>query len=138
MRHSRAGDAGFSVRLRRPHGSANRRVRLRVLAAATRRRARQDMCVPEARHAWTIWSAAGYLIERGAKSYARRHGTRCPAIPIGHMIALAIRRPECMMRTSGQLFARTGVSHLMSISGLHVTMVASLLAALVYWLCGAP
>ena len=29
---------------------------------------------------------------------------------------------------------RTGVSHLMSISGLHVTMVASLFAALVHWL----
>jgi competence protein ComEC len=33
-----------------------------------------------------------------------------------------------------QLFARTGVSHLMSISGLHVTMVASLFAALIHWL----
>src|SRR6267143_1253526 len=32
-----------------------------------------------------------------------------------------------------QLFARTGVSHLMSISGLHVTMVAGLFAMFVSW-----
>jgi competence protein ComEC len=33
-----------------------------------------------------------------------------------------------------QVFTRTGVNHLMSISGLHVTMISGLAFALVYWL----
>src|SRR5439155_1295436 len=51
----------------------------------------------------------------------------------GILIALAIGDQNAIDPGQWQLFARTGVSHLMSISGLHVTMVAGLLAMLVSW-----
>jgi competence protein ComEC len=47
------------------------------------------------------------------------------------LIALAIGDQQAIDPDQWRLFARTGVSHLMSISGLHVTMVAGLFAALV-------
>ena len=49
----------------------------------------------------------------------------------GVLLALAIGEQRAIGADDWALFARTGVSHLMSISGLHVTMVASLAA----WLC---
>ena len=39
--------------------------------------------------------------------------------------ALVIGDQRAIDNTQWQLFARTGVSHLMSISGLHVTMFAA-------------
>ena len=46
----------------------------------------------------------------------------------GVLLALAIGEQRAIDGADWALFARTGVSHLMSISGLHVTMVASLAA----------
>src|SRR5947207_1791651 len=51
----------------------------------------------------------------------------------GILVALATGDQNAIDPGQWQLFARTGVSHLMSISGLHVTMVAGLLAMLVSW-----
>lgn len=52
----------------------------------------------------------------------------------GVLLALAIGEQRAIEPGDWILFARTGVSHLMSISGLHVTMVASLAALLAGWL----
>jgi competence protein ComEC len=49
----------------------------------------------------------------------------------GVLIALAIGDQRAIDAASWQLFSSTGVSHLMSISGLHVTMIAGLGAWLV-------
>src|SRR5437762_8165357 len=51
----------------------------------------------------------------------------------GILIALAIGNHQAIPPDQWRCFASTGVSHLMSISGLHVTMVAGLLASLVSW-----
>jgi competence protein ComEC len=48
--------------------------------------------------------------------------------------ALAIGDQSSIPQTQWQVFTRTGVNHLMSISGLHITMLASLGFALTYWL----
>ncbi|MEO7403880.1 MAG: DNA internalization-related competence protein ComEC/Rec2, partial [Burkholderiales bacterium] len=50
---------------------------------------------------------------------------------VGVLIALAIGDQRAIRPEDWQVFNRTGVSHLMSISGLHVTMLAALAAALV-------
>ena len=52
----------------------------------------------------------------------------------GVLSALAIGDQNSIPPPQWQVFTRTGVNHLMSISGLHITMLASLAFALVYWL----
>ncbi|MEO8331940.1 MAG: DNA internalization-related competence protein ComEC/Rec2, partial [Gallionella sp.] len=52
----------------------------------------------------------------------------------GVLSALAIGDQSSIPSAQWQVFTRTGVNHLMSISGLHITMLASLGYALTYWL----
>lgn len=52
----------------------------------------------------------------------------------GIVAALAIGDQQAVPAWQWQLFAATGITHLMSISGLHVTMVGGLVAWLVSWL----
>ncbi|HTS53046.1 MAG TPA: ComEC/Rec2 family competence protein, partial [Burkholderiales bacterium] len=51
----------------------------------------------------------------------------------GVLIALAIGDQQAISRDQWTVFTRTGVNHLMSISGLHITMVSGLAFALVLW-----
>ncbi|MDH4234542.1 MAG: DNA internalization-related competence protein ComEC/Rec2, partial [Gallionella sp.] len=53
---------------------------------------------------------------------------------VGVLSALAIGDQSSIPPAQWQVFTRTGVNHLMSISGLHITMLASLGFALTYWL----
>jgi competence protein ComEC len=48
----------------------------------------------------------------------------------GVIVALAVGDQRAIPLAQWQVFTRTGVNHLMSISGLHITMVAGLVAAL--------
>ncbi len=133
----RAGERWrFTVRLRRPHGSANPHgfdyeswLLQRAIGATgyvrPRGMARLDELVPR----------PAYLLQRGREILRQRHWDALPGYPYaGILVALAIGDQNAIDARQWQLFARTGVSHLMSISGLHVTMVASLFAALVHWL----
>ncbi|TAN84336.1 MAG: DNA internalization-related competence protein ComEC/Rec2, partial [Gallionella sp.] len=52
----------------------------------------------------------------------------------GVLAALAIGDQGSIPQNQWQVFTRTGVNHLMSISGLHITMLASAGFALTYWL----
>jgi len=52
----------------------------------------------------------------------------------GVLSALVIGNQSSIPATQWQVFTRTGVNHLMSISGLHITMLASLGFAITYWL----
>ena len=52
----------------------------------------------------------------------------------GVLSALAIGDQGSIPQAQWQVFTRTGVNHLMSISGLHITMLSSLAFALTYWL----
>lgn len=51
----------------------------------------------------------------------------------GVLIALAIGDQRAIGPDDWRVFTRTGVNHLMSISGLHVTMVSGLAALAVFW-----
>ncbi len=51
----------------------------------------------------------------------------------GVLIALAIGDQRAIGAEDWRLFTRTGVNHLMSISGLHVTMVSGLVALAAFW-----
>jgi competence protein ComEC len=76
----------------------------------------------------------GYWIER-IRSHARARilAALADAPYAGVIAALAIGDQRAIPPEQWQTFTRTGVNHLMSISGLHVTMVSGLVFALV---CG--
>ena len=123
----------FTVRLRRPHGNVN----------------------PEGfdYEAWLLErgiGATGYVRQRGEQRLlgARnsfsdrveqaRDAVRArflehlgPGPAAGILVALAIGDQRAISEEEWRLFNATGVTHLMSISGLHVTLVSALLAWLV-------
>jgi len=143
----RAGERWrFTVRLRRPHGGANphgfdyeawlleRGIRATGYVRMASRRAGDERAQgPPERLAARV-PRPRYWIE-GLREAARENiRGALPEHPYaGILIALAIGDQNAIDPGQWQLFARTGVSHLMSISGLHVTMVAGLLAMLVSW-----
>jgi len=139
----RAGERWrFTVRLRRPHGSVNphgfdyeawlleRGVRATGYVRLPSRRSADASAQPE-RLAQFV-PRPGYWIERAREAVRERFRAALPGHRFaGVLVALAIGDQRAIDPEEWQLFARTGVSHLMSISGLHVTMVAGLFAALV-------
>jgi competence protein ComEC len=127
----------FTVRLRRPRGAVNphgfdyeawlleRGIRATGYVRPKRPQERLTQFVP----------APGYWIERLREAARERIQNALPGRPFaGILIALAIGDQRAIDPDEWKLFARTGVSHLMSISGLHVTMVAGLFALLVSFL----
>jgi len=122
------------VRLRRPHASVNPRGfdaeawllerNLRATGHVRRSIARVDAVVQR----------PDYLIERARESIRARFERTLPGAPYaGVLAALAIGDQQAIPGAQWELFTRTGINHLMSISGLHVTMVA----ALAFWLVEA-
>ena len=114
----RAGERWrFSVRLRRPHGNANPHgfdyeswLLQRAIGATGYVRpgdkARLDDLVPR----------PAYLIARAREILRERHWDTLSGYPYaGILIALAIGDQNAIDARQWQLFARTGVSHLMSI-----------------------
>lgn len=122
------------VRLRRPHGTSNpdgfdfeawmleRGIRATGYVAAK----------SEPRLLGATVYRPGYLLERLRESLRtkllRALGDRPYA---GVIVALVIGDQRAIPPAQWQIFTRTGVNHLMSISGLHITMVASLAFMLV-------
>ncbi len=130
----RAGERWrFKVRLRLPHGSANAHgfdyeawLLERGLRATGYVRPGLRVRLDE------FVLRPSTLIERLRESVRERFRQALPGEPYaGVLLALAIGEQRAIPAEQWQLFSRTGVSHLMSISGLHVTMVSGLFAALV-------
>ena len=122
------------VRLKRPHGNVNRhgfdyeawlleqdlRATGYVRADASNRRLDAFVLSP------------GTLIERLREVVRSRFQAALPdGRYAGVLIALAIGDQRAIPQEQWSLFARTGIAHLVSISGLHVTMVAALCAAVI-------
>ena len=143
----RAGERWrFTVRLRRPHGSFNphgfdyeawlleRGVRATgYVRMPSRRGADARTQVAPERLAARV-PRPQYWIERLREAAREKIRSTLPESPnAGVRIALAIGDQRAIDPEEWRLFARTGVSHLMSISGLHVTMIAGLFAVLLSW-----
>ncbi|HEX9193423.1 MAG TPA: DNA internalization-related competence protein ComEC/Rec2 [Burkholderiales bacterium] len=143
----RAGERWrFTVRLRRPHGGANphgfdyeawlleRGIRATGYVRMPSRRAGDERARVLPERLAAMVPRPRYWIEGLREAARERIRGALPERPYaGILIALAIGDQNAIDPGQWQLFARTGVSHLMSISGLHVTMVAGLLAVLVSW-----
>jgi competence protein ComEC len=127
----------FTVRLKQPHGTSNPSgFDFEVWALERNIRATGYVYAKgeNTRLAESSQSPA-YRIERLRES-VRTHfkQTLGDAPYAGILVALAIGDQTSITQTEWQLFTHTGVNHLMSISGLHITMLASLFFALTYWL----
>ncbi|HSD53396.1 MAG TPA: DNA internalization-related competence protein ComEC/Rec2 [Burkholderiales bacterium] len=131
----RAGERWrFTVRLRRPHGNANPHgldyeasLLERGIGATGYVRPRGE----RTKLAGMVWRP-GYAIERARERIRTKLWDALPKHRyVGVVIALAIGDQRAIESVDWETFTRTGVGHLMSISGLHVTMVSGLFAALV-------
>jgi competence protein ComEC len=123
----------FTVRLRRPHGHVNPYgfdyeawLLERGVGATGYVRQRGEQKRIGFRNQFPD------LVERAREAVRDRFQARLGATPAaGILAALAIGDQRSISAEEWRLFNRTGVTHLMSISGLHVTLVSGLAAWLV-------
>jgi competence protein ComEC len=121
----------LTVRLQRPHGNANpggfdyeawlleQGVRATGYVRADDDNQRLDAFVP----------SPGVIIERArAALRARIQNALAGRTYAGVIVALVIGDQRGIDQADWQVFNRTGVGHLISISGLHITMIAGLAA----------
>ncbi len=127
----------LTARLKRPHGSSNPHgfdfessmLERNIRATGYVRKADDNLRLDE------MVDRPAYRIERLRQEIRERFMQALPDHAYaGVLVALAVGEQRAIPREQWQIFTRTGVNHLMSISGLHVTMVSSLVFALMYWL----
>lgn len=127
----------LTVRLRRPHGNANphgfdyeawlleRRLRATGYVRDTplgRENVRLDAFVP----------GIGHAVERARMTLRERIQAALPQHEYaGAIVALVIGDQRAIAQSDWEVFNRTGIGHLISISGLHITMISALVAAIV-------
>src|SRR5690349_18827663 len=125
----------LTLRLRRPHGSVNPHgfdyeawLLERGIGATGYVRQRGEQKKLGSRDSFLDF------IEKSRESIRDRFlAVLGPTPAAGILAALAVGDQRAISAEEWQLFNRTGVTHLMSISGLHVTLVSGLFA----WLAGA-
>jgi competence protein ComEC len=127
----------LTVRLKRPHGNANPNG-FDFEAWLLERNIRASGYVRQEdgnrRLAAQVYRP-GYIVEMLRERVAQRFQAVLGERPYaGVLKALAVGEQNAISPDQWKVFLRTGVNHLMSISGLHVTMVSSLAFALVYGL----
>jgi len=77
----------------------------------------------------------GTLLDRARAVLAQHIRNQLAGQPYAEVIvALVVGEQSGISQAQWQLFRNTGITHLVSISGLHITLVASLLAGLGGWL----
>ena len=135
----RASAGGFTVRLKRPHAPAQpRRVRRRSCGRSRKASRPPDTC---ARRGCAQANprigldglAVGQRVRSARTLRARAHAAALPTArsDAAGVLALTVVGDQAAIPSRWwEMFNRTGVGHLMSISGLHVTMLAALAALL--------
>lgn len=134
----RAGERWqLTVRLKRPHGTSNPHgfdfeqwlLERDLRASGYVRSKEQNVRLDE------LVIAPRFLIERLREHLREQFRSTLGNAPYaGVLVALAIGDQDSIPQEQWQVFTRTGVNHLMSISGLHITMLAALAFSLTYTL----
>lgn len=126
----------LTVRLKRPHGSANPHV-ADYEAKLLERNIRATGYVRTAESNKRLESPKNYstyFFERKRAEIRSRFQRYLADYPYaGVLIALVVGDQRAIPPEQWDTFTRTGTSHLMAISGSHVTLVAGLVALLAYW-----
>jgi competence protein ComEC len=129
----------LTLRLKRPHGNANALgfdyevwlLEQRLRATGTVRPGGKLNNVRLDGFVWSVSSA----IERSRDALRQRIHAALPGKPYaGVLVALVVGDQREVDQSDWKIFNRTGVGHLVSISGLHITMVAGLFAGLMSFL----
>ncbi|MCS7102204.1 MAG: DNA internalization-related competence protein ComEC/Rec2, partial [Burkholderiaceae bacterium] len=133
----RAGERWeFTVRLRRPHGAANPGgfdleawlLERGVRATGYVRSARAAADAAPVRIDPMVWRP-GYAVDRARDALRERLQRRLEGQRhAGVLIALVLGEQRAIPEDDWMLFQRTGIAHLVSISGLHITMIGGLAA----------
>jgi competence protein ComEC len=123
----------FTVRLKQPHGSLNPHgFDLELWLFEQGLRATGSVRATEAGAAQLLQADAGAPIERARQHIRDAIEARVPdARTAGVLTALSVGDQAAIERADWDVFRATGIAHLVSISGLHVTMLAWLAAALI-------
>jgi competence protein ComEC len=125
----------FTLRLKRPRATANPHAYDWEVAALERGLGATGYVRPRGERARldALVVRPAYLVERAREAIRTRFRAALPDAPYaGVLIALAVGDQRAIEAADWQTFTRTGVGHLMSISGLHVTMIAGMFAWLVH------
>ncbi len=123
----------FTVRMRRPHGTMNPHgFDFEAWALERNIRATGYIRIKGINEKQaTLANGFMYRIDRMRMAIRDQMQTALADQPYGGvLVALAIGEQSAIPPDQWKVFWRTGTGHLMSISGLHITMVASL----IYWL----
>ena len=125
----------LTVRLRRPHANQNPHVQdmeamwfardIRALGTVRERSEQRLLSARVAEPRYLIEVLRGHIADRFDRVLANAPYT-------GVLKALAIGEQSAIPPAQWQLYQRTGITHLISISGLHVTMLSGLAFALCY------
>lgn len=125
----------LTVRLKRPHGNANPHGSdFEAKAMERNMRAMGYVRISANNMRLNGWvNHPTYLIEHIRQQIRTRFSqVLADHSYAGIQIALAIGDQQAIPREQWQIFTRTGTNHLMSISGLHVTMVSGVVFGFVY------
>lgn len=124
----------LTVRLKQPHGNANPHA-FDYEAWLFERNLRATGYVRKAPDNIRLTGQVpgiGYAVENLRQAIRDRFKASLPESPaVGILAALAVGDQQAVDGSQWRTFARTGTTHLMSISGLHVTMIAALFGGLV-------
>lgn len=134
----------LTVRLKRPHGNANPQgfdyevwlLEQGIRATGTVRTNNVAKSELEQNRLMSdfVWGWSN-IIERCRYVLRERIRTALPDAPYASVImALVVGDQREVSQTDWQIFNRTGIGHLVSISGLHITMIAALFSGLMYFL----
>ncbi|SMB26835.1 conserved membrane protein of unknown function [Sterolibacterium denitrificans] len=127
----------LTVRLKRPHGNVNPQgfdYEAWLLQEGVRATGYVRQVSDNQRLADFV-ATPRTLVERVRERIRERFEQRLHDRPYGGILtALVIGDQRAIENAQWDWFRRTGITHLVSISGLHVTMLASLAYALVSWL----
>ena len=125
----------FTVRLKQPHGTSNPHGYDFEAWALERSLRASGYVHPKGEKQYLVSEVSGYLVERLRENVRDRfHRILGDAPYTGILVALAVGDQASISQAQWQLFTRSGINHLMSISGLHITMLAGMFFALTYWL----
>ncbi len=125
------------VRLKRPHGTVNPGgFDVEAWLLENNLRATGYVRKDDANRRLDAFAGrASDYVARAREAIRERMLTALDGRPYAGVIAaLAIGDERAIPASQWQLFNRTGVGHLISISGLHITFFATLIGAVVYWL----
>lgn len=125
----------LTVRLKRPHGTSNPHGFDFELWALENNVRAIGYVYNKSNNVRLDARADGYRIESWREAVRDKFNAALGDAPYkGVLTALAIGDQDSISQAQWQLFRRTGVIHLMSISGLHITMLSGMGFAFIYWL----